>query len=75
MWRRSYNTRPPPMTEDHPHHDDIETYMTEVRGLEKEDIPACESLEDLVARTVPYFRNVIGKAGDTTQNRAIFIHP
>jgi len=60
VWRRSYNTRPPPMTEDHPYHADIETYMTEMCGLEKEDIPACESLEDLVARTVPYFQNVIG---------------
>ncbi len=57
IWRRSYDTPPPPLTyEDprHPSHD--RRYATD---LKRSEIPLTESLKDTVARFLPYWHEVI----------------
>lgn len=52
IWRRSYDTPPPPMNRDD------ERYagnLPAYRDLNEKDIPLSESLKDTVARFVPYF--------------------
>lgn len=56
VWRRSYDTPPPPMERDD------ERYAGRFRvyrGLSDAEIPLSESLKDTVARFVPYFQSVI----------------
>lgn len=51
-WRRGYDTPPPPVSledERHPCHD------TRYKGVPPEQLPAGESLADVVARLVPYY--------------------
>jgi len=59
-WRRAYDIRPPPMEDNHPFRSEIASYLTTVCSMKREDIPACESLKDLIGRTIPYFTDVIG---------------
>jgi len=47
IWRRSFDTRPPPMDEYHPYRDKI-----------KSDILS-ESLQDTIKRVIPYYKNKI----------------
>jgi 2,3-bisphosphoglycerate-dependent phosphoglycerate mutase len=56
IWRRSYDTPPPPLTyEDqrHPSHD------RRYGGLKRAELPLTESLKDTVARFLPYWHEVI----------------
>jgi 2,3-bisphosphoglycerate-dependent phosphoglycerate mutase len=56
IWRRSYATRPPSLTADdarHPRGD------RRYAGLDPKELPSTESLEDTVARVVPYWRTAI----------------
>jgi 2,3-bisphosphoglycerate-dependent phosphoglycerate mutase len=56
IWRRSYSTRPPLLTEEH------EMYPGKDRrygNMQKQDIPLGECLEDTVERFVPYWENEI----------------
>lgn len=56
VWRRSYDTPPPPLAEDdsrHPRHD------PRYRDLKPDELPATECLKDTVARFVPYFEQTI----------------
>jgi 2,3-bisphosphoglycerate-dependent phosphoglycerate mutase len=56
IWRRSYDTPPPPVTADdlgHPSHD--RRYAT----LKREEMPLTESLKDTVARFLPYWESTI----------------
>src|SRR3984893_3484418 len=56
VWRRSYATPPPAVTVDdprHPHHD------PRYRELPPEVLPAAESLQDVVARMLPYWQDAI----------------
>jgi 2,3-bisphosphoglycerate-dependent phosphoglycerate mutase len=63
IWRRSYDTPPPPLAESderHPKHD------MRYRDLTPEELPATESLKSTVARFVPYWNETIApqiKAG------------
>ena len=59
LWRRSYDTPPPPLALDderHPAHDP--RYVS----LRPEDLPATESLKDTVARFLPYWNGTIAPA-------------
>ena len=47
IWRRSFDTRPPPMDKQHPYKDKINSNIL------------CESLEDTVKRVVPYYEKKI----------------
>lgn len=56
IWRRSYSTQPPLLTEDH------EMYPGKDRryeNMQKQDIPLGECLKDTVERFVPYWENEI----------------
>ena len=56
IWRRSYDTPPPPLTPDderYPGHDPRYSHIA------KEELPLTECLKDTVARFLPYYQNVI----------------
>ena len=58
IWRRSYDVRPPALSED----DQRSPRLHEAyRAEDKELLPLCESLKDTIARAVPYFNDVIRK--------------
>ena len=55
-WRRSYDTRPPPLDpsdERHPSHDD------RYADVDPADLPAAECLKDVVERMLPYWHESI----------------
>jgi len=56
IWRRSYDTPPPPLSEEdarHPQHD------PRYGGLARADLPAAESLKSTLDRVAPYWDQVI----------------
>jgi 2,3-bisphosphoglycerate-dependent phosphoglycerate mutase len=57
IWRRSYDTPPPPLTADDPRHPSRDRRYADLAAA---DIPSTESLKDTVARFVPYWRETIG---------------
>lgn len=56
VWRRSYATPPPAMTEDDPRYPGHDPRYA---GLAKADIPLTESLKETVARFLPYWHEAI----------------
>ncbi len=56
LWRRSYDTPPPPLSPDNPY--DV-TGDPRYRDLDPGDLPRTECLKDVVARTVPYWESAI----------------
>ena len=58
IWRRSFDVRPPALTED----DDWNPRLSaQYRDVNRCDLPLCESLKDTIARVLPYYENVIFK--------------
>jgi len=59
IWRRSFDTPPPPMENDHPYH----VILTKDERYKHEpsvgEFPKNESLKMTIARTLPYWDNVI----------------
>ncbi len=65
IWRRSYDTPPPPLAEDHPHHPAQDPRYA---GLAADDLPAGESLALTLERVRPCFDELIAprlEAGET----------
>lgn len=58
VWRRSYATPPPPMDDNHPFYQQI-LAQPWVASLPPGSLPRTESLQDLVARTVPFWRQQV----------------
>ena len=56
LWRRSYDVPPPPLSPDNPF--DV-AGDPRYRDLDPGDLPRTECLEDVVARTVPYWDSAI----------------
>src|ERR1051325_7950702 len=56
IWRRSYDTPPPPLTPDDPRHPSRERRYD---SLPPSELPLTESLKDTVARFLPYWHNSI----------------
>ncbi|HEX7185115.1 MAG TPA: 2,3-diphosphoglycerate-dependent phosphoglycerate mutase [Thermoanaerobaculia bacterium] len=56
IWRRSYATPPPPLTEDDPRYPGKDRRYA---GLSPEELPLAESLADTVARFLPYWHGTI----------------
>ena len=56
LWRRSYDTPPPPLAPDNPY--DV-AGDPRYRGLDPTDLPRRECLADVVRRVVPYWESVI----------------
>lgn len=63
IWRRSYDTPPPALTEDDPRHP---KHDPRYKDLKPEELPATECLKDTLERVLPYFQEAIApeiKAG------------
>jgi 2,3-bisphosphoglycerate-dependent phosphoglycerate mutase len=56
IWRRSYDTPPPPLTNEDPRHP---SHDRRYAGLKRAELPLTESLKDTVARFLPYWHEVI----------------
>lgn len=59
LWRRSYDTAPPPIPLDDPRHP---THEARYAGLNPEDIPSTEALKHTEERIVPYWISDISKS-------------
>lgn len=57
IWRRSYDVLPPAMEADHPNTPRNAIAYRDV--LNKDELPLHESLKETIARTIPYFEEVI----------------
>jgi 2,3-bisphosphoglycerate-dependent phosphoglycerate mutase len=63
IWRRSYDTPPPPVSAEDPGHP---SHDRRYASLKREEMPLTESLKDTVARFLPYWESAIApeiKAG------------
>ena len=58
IWRRSFNVAPPALEADDPRNPALQEQYRNERG---EKLPLNESLEDTIARVVPFFEDVIAK--------------
>jgi len=71
LWRRSYEVRPPALTEDderYPGKDPL------YQNLKKEEIPLTESLKDTEMRLLPYWHQEIAPAVKAGKNVLIVAH-
>jgi 2,3-bisphosphoglycerate-dependent phosphoglycerate mutase len=59
VWRRSYDTPPPPLTRDDPRYPGSDPRY---RGLSEAELPLTECLKDTVARFLPYWHDQIAPA-------------
>ena len=59
VWRRSYDTPPPPLAADDPRHPRVDPRYAD---LAEADVPATECLKDTVARMLPYWHETISPA-------------
>lgn len=57
IWRRSYDTPPPPLSTDDPRHP---IHDPKYRGVNPKDLPSGESLKLTVARVLPLWNSEIG---------------
>jgi len=71
IWRRSYATPPPALTEDDPRWPGRDPRYA---GLPKADVPLAESLADTVRRFLPAWQGVIAPAVRTGQRVLIAAH-
>ncbi|MDU1584812.1 MAG: 2,3-diphosphoglycerate-dependent phosphoglycerate mutase [Clostridium sp.] len=58
IWRRSFSVRPPVLDETS---NQNHKKQVQYSGINRHELPLCESLEDTINRVVPYFNNVIKK--------------
>lgn len=59
IWRRSFDTPPPPMESDHKYYKDIVEDPIYKDGPSKDEFPKFESLKLTIERTLPYWNDVI----------------
>ncbi len=71
LWRRSYDVPPPPLDWDDPRHPRFDRRYA---GLSKEELPACESLKDTVARMLPYWFEPLAPAVKSGQRVLVSAH-
>ena len=71
IWRRSYDTPPPPLSAEDPRHP---SHDPRYRTLPAHDLPATESLKDTVARFMPYWSESISPAIRDGQRVLITAH-
>ena len=68
VWRRSYDTPPPPLPENDPAHPRFERRYAQVPGAE---LPSSESLKDTLARVLPFWNARI--APELTAGRNVLV--
>ena len=59
IWRRSFDVPPPPMEGDHPYYEVIRNDGRYKDGPTDAEFPTCESLKLTIARTLPYWNDII----------------
>ena len=59
QWRRSFEVRPPALTRDDPRYPGRDRRYVDVPA---DQIPLCESLQDTIARAIPYWEDEIAPA-------------
>jgi 2,3-bisphosphoglycerate-dependent phosphoglycerate mutase len=68
IWRRSYDTPPPPLTPEDPGHP---SHDRRYAAIPRREVPVGESLKDTVARFLPYWESAI--APDIRAGRKVLI--
>ena len=68
VWRRSYDTPPPPLTQEDPRHP---SHDRRYNDLQPDEVPLTESLKDTVARFLPYWQSTI--AADIRHGKRVLI--
>jgi 2,3-bisphosphoglycerate-dependent phosphoglycerate mutase len=68
IWRRSYDTPPPPLPEQDPRYPGNDPRYA---GLRREEIPVRESLKDTVDRFLPYWHQFI--VPEIKKNKRVFV--
>ena len=68
VWRRSYDTPPPPLSRDDDRHEGRDPRYAGV------EVPASECLKDTVARVVPYWESAIAPAVRSGRNVLVAAH-
>lgn len=58
IWRRSYSVKPLVLSQTSIYNP---KNQEQYRGINKDELPLCESLEDTIKRVVPYFNSNIKK--------------
>lgn len=71
IWRRSYDTPPPALTEDDPRHPSRDPRY---KHLDQAELPLSESLKDTVARFLPYWNDTLAPAVRSGQRVLIAAH-
>jgi 2,3-bisphosphoglycerate-dependent phosphoglycerate mutase len=71
IWRRSYDVPPPALDWDDERHPRFDRRYS---NLTKEELPACESLKDTVARMLPYWHSTIAPAVKSGQRVLVAAH-
>ena len=71
VWRRSYDTPPPPLEESDPRYPGSDPRYA---GLSKDEIPTTECLKDTVARVIPYWNETIAPAVKSGQKVIVTAH-
>jgi len=59
VWRRSFSVPPAPMEDNHPFYQRIVQQPVFVGHLTHDQVPRMESLEDLIARTIPFWTSQV----------------
>jgi len=68
IWRRSYDTPPPPLEFDDPRHPGHDPRYA---SLSEKDLPRCECLKDTINRMLPYWHSTI--APDVISGKKVLI--
>ncbi|RPI16341.1 MAG: 2,3-diphosphoglycerate-dependent phosphoglycerate mutase [Lysobacterales bacterium] len=68
VWRRSYDIPPPPLDSSHPQHPRFDRRYA---GVPENELPACESLKDTLARVMPFWNARI--APELTAGRNVLV--
>lgn len=71
IWRRSYDTPPPPLDLDDSRYPGFDRRYTE---LKPEELPRCEALKNTVDRMLPYWHNTIAPSVKSGQRLLIAAH-
>jgi 2,3-bisphosphoglycerate-dependent phosphoglycerate mutase len=71
VWRRSYDTPPPPLSSDDPRHPSHDRRYAQI---DRADLPATESLKDTLARVLPCWEQCIAPQLRAQRNVMIVAH-
>ena len=71
IWRRSFDIRPPKLSETDEQNPQTQQQYREVS---KNLLPLCESLKDTIERVIPYFNDIIKKDMESGNNVLITAH-